>query len=163
GAEHEARDVPLPALRPPAARDVGARADRARGRRGAAAPRAHRVRARRPPRGPAADAGRVARGHRAGPARATCTGLSPAPLRARATGENAPVFDSRGDLGTVGSLREVLHCRAARPVATFDDRVVVELVVASPDRDDVRDLARVQYIDGPGEASSTWQVTAPVP
>jgi hypothetical protein len=65
------------------------------------------------------------------------------------------------DVEARGALRGALHCRAARPVAQFDERVVAELVIAAPGREDVRDLARVQYIEGTGTASTSWLVAGP--
>jgi hypothetical protein len=68
------------------------------------------------------------------------------------------VLERPHDLQTLDALRRALPCRAARPVAQFDQRVVAELVVVAPTREDVRDLARVQYLDGVGQATTAWLV-----
>ena len=71
-------------------------------------------------------------------------------------GHNGVVDPSHGERG--GFLDDALPCRAARPVAQFDERVVAELVVVTPDRLEVRDLARVQYLEGTGRATTAWFV-----
>jgi hypothetical protein len=76
----------------------------------------------------------------------------------RTNGHNGGVdrFEEPG-----GFLHDALPCRAARPVAQFDERIVAELVVVAADRPEVRDLARVQYLEGTGRASTSWFVATP--
>jgi len=74
-------------------------------------------------------------------------------------GHKRVVDPSHGERG--GFLDDALPCRAARPVAQFDERVVAELVVVTSDRLEVRDLPRVQYLEGTGRATTAWFVATP--
>jgi hypothetical protein len=74
------------------------------------------------------------------------------------SGQNA-VVDRSEEAG--GFLHDALPCRTARSVGQFDDRVVAELVIVTPDRLEVRDLARVQFLEGTGRATTSWFVATP--